>query len=184
MRTPGYSMNSLCARCGGLIDAPRPRTCLYCGAVLASQITGGPKSHTKPLRREAINVFLIVVGGLALLMFITAGQAPHFVEQQASIDFTLAPCLCATSLEDAGSVLAAYSMSDSTTLTNLVAHGKAFSLPEGVQLHIVSRRDRISRVRIESGTHTNEHCWIPAGLIGDRTSTELRGRRRPIRRRG
>jgi hypothetical protein len=60
-------------------------------------------------------------------MFITGGQATHFVEQQASSDFTLAPCLCATSLEDASSVLAAYSMSDSTTLTDLVARGKAFS---------------------------------------------------------
>jgi hypothetical protein len=167
MRTPGYSMNSLCARCGGLIDAPRPRTCLYCGAVLASQITGGPKSHTKPLRREAMNVFLIVVGGLALLMFITAGQASHFVEQPASIDFTLAPCLCAASLEDAGSVLAAYSMSDSTTLTDLVARGKAFSLAEGVRLRLLSREDRVAHVRIESGAHGGKHCWLPNLLIGD-----------------
>ena len=170
MRTPGYSMNSLCPRCGGPIDAPRPRTCLRCGAVLSSQITGGPKSHTKPFRREAINVFLIVVEGLALLMFITGGQAAHFVEQQASTDFTLAPCLCATSLEDAGSVLAAYSMSDSTTLTDLVARGKAFSLAEGVRLHILSRRDRVARVRIESGAHWGKQCWLPNLLIGDRVA--------------
>jgi hypothetical protein len=26
---------------------------------------------------------------------------------------------------------------------------------------------RISRVRIEFGTHIGEHCWIPAELIGD-----------------
>jgi hypothetical protein len=148
------------------MDSPRPRTCLYCGAVLASGITGPPKSHTQPLRREALNIFLIVVGGLALLMFITAGQAPHFVEQQASIDFTLAPCLCATSLEDAGSVLAAYSMSDSRTLNDLVARGKAFSLAEGVRLHILSRRDRVARVRIESGAHEGKHCWLPNLLIG------------------
>jgi hypothetical protein len=149
------------------MDAPRARTCLYCPAVL-SQITGGPKSHTTPKRREAINVFMILVGALALLVLLTAGQNPHVVKHQVVADFTLAPCLCATSLEDAGSVLAAYSMSDSTTLTGLVARGKAFSLTEGVQLHILSRGDRISRVRIESGTHTGEHCWIPAGLIGDR----------------
>jgi hypothetical protein len=115
-----------------------------------------------------MNVFLIVVGGLALLMFITGGQASHFVEQQASIDFTLAPCLCATSLEDAGSALAAYSMSDSTTLTDLVTRGKAFSLAEGVRLHILSRGDRVARVRIESGAHAGKLCWLPNLLIGDR----------------
>jgi hypothetical protein len=166
MRTLGYSMNSLCARCGHRMDSPRPRTCLYCGAVLVSQITGQPKSHTHPLRREALNIFLIVVGGLALLMFITAGQAPHFVEQQTSIDFTLAPCLCATSLADASSVLAAYSMSDSRTLNDLVTRGKAFSVAEGVRLHILSRRDRVARVHIESGAHKGKYCWLPNLLIG------------------
>jgi hypothetical protein len=101
-------------------------------------------------------------------MFITGGQTPHLVEQQASIDFTLAPCLCATSLEDAGSVLAAYSISDSRTLTDLVARGKAFSLAEGVRLHVLSRGDRVAHVRVESHAHAGKHCWLPNLIIGDR----------------
>jgi hypothetical protein len=172
-------MNPIYPHCGGPMDLPEARLCPYCGALLASDTISQPKTQTKQLSRRAVNVSLILFEVFALSAVITGGFAV-----QDTVEFTLAPSLCATSIEDAGSVLAAYSMSDSTTLTNLVARGKAFSLPEGVQLHIVSRGDRISRVRIESGTHTNEHCWIPAGLIGDRTSTELRGRRRPIRRRG
>jgi hypothetical protein len=84
------------------------------------------------------------------------------------VEFTLAPSLCATSLEDASSVLAAYSMSDLKTLKDLVARGKAFSLPEGTQLHILSRRDQVARVRVESGVRIGNHCWLPKELIGHR----------------
>jgi hypothetical protein len=130
----------------------------------ASNTISQPKTQTKQVPRRAVNGSLILFEVFALSGVITGG----FTLQKPSVEFTLAPSLCAPSPEDAGSALAAYSMSDFTTLTDLVARGKAVSLPEGIQLHILSRGDRISRVRIESGTHVGEHCWIPAGLIGDR----------------
>lgn len=145
------------------MDLPEAPRCRYCGALLASDTIRQPETQTKQLSRRAGNVSLILFEVFALSVVITG-----FTARKPSVEFVLAPSLCATSPEDAGSVLAAYSMSDSTTLTDLVARGKAFSLAEGIQLHILSRGDRISRVRIESGTHIGEHCWIPAGLIGDR----------------
>jgi hypothetical protein len=77
-------------------------------------------------------------------------------------------CLCATSLDDMGALLAAYSRGDFAGVIDLLARGKAISLAEGVDLHILSREIGLARVRIESGTHIGEHCWISAGLIGDR----------------
>jgi hypothetical protein len=142
------------------MDLPEVSRCRYCGALLASDTVRQPK--TKQLSRR-VNASLILFEVFALSGVITGG----FTAQKPSVAFTLAPSLCVTSLEDAGTVLAAYSVSDSTTLTDLVARGKAFSLAEGVQLHVLSRGDRISRVRIESGTHIGERCWVPAQLIGD-----------------
>ena len=142
------------------MDLPEVSRCQHCGALLASDTVRQPK--TKQLSRR-VNASLILFEVFALSGVITGG----FTAQKPSVEFTLAPSLCATSLEDAGTALAAYSVSDSTTLTDLVARGKAFSLAEGVQLHVVSRGDRISRVRIESGTHIGERCWVPAQLIGD-----------------
>ena len=143
------------------MDLPEASRCRYCRTLLASDTVRQPKN--KQLSRRAVNASLILFEVFALSGVITGG----FALQKPSVEFTLAPSLCATSLDDAGAVLAAYSVSDSTTLTDLVARGKAFSLAEGVQLHVVSRGDRISRVRIESGTHISEYCWIPAELIGD-----------------
>ena len=77
-------------------------------------------------------------------------------------------CLCAASLDDMGALLAAYSRGDFAGVIDLLAQGKAISLAEGVDLHILSREIGLARVRIESGTHIGEHCWISAGLIGDR----------------
>jgi hypothetical protein len=81
---------------------------------------------------------------------------------------TRVPCLCATSLDDMGALLASYSGGDFSGVIDLLARGKAISLAEGVELQIVSRGDRTACVRVESGTHIGEHCWISVGLIGDR----------------
>jgi hypothetical protein len=66
-----------------------------------------------------------------------------------------------------GALLAAYSRGDFAGVIDLLAGGKAISLAEGVELHVLSREDGKACVRIESGTHIGEHCWISTGLIGD-----------------
>jgi hypothetical protein len=63
-------------------------------------------------------------------------------------------------------LLAAYSKGDFTGVIDLLARGKAISLVEGVKLLVLSREDDTACVRVESGTHIGEHCWISAGLIG------------------
>ena len=77
-------------------------------------------------------------------------------------------CLCATSLDDMGALLAAYARGDFAGVIDLLARGRAISLAEGVDLLVLSREDGKACIRIESGTHIGEHCWISAGLIGDR----------------
>jgi hypothetical protein len=87
---------------------------------------------------------------------------------QSACASTQVPCLCAASLDDMGALLAAYSTGDFAGVLDLLARGKAISLAEGVDLLVLSREDGLAGVRIESGTHIGEHCWISAGLIGDR----------------
>jgi hypothetical protein len=87
---------------------------------------------------------------------------------QPAAAYTQVPCLCATSLVDMAALLATYSRRDFAGLLDLLARGKAISLAEGVELHILSREVRLAGVRIESGTHIGQRCWISAGLIGDR----------------
>jgi hypothetical protein len=157
-------MNPVCPYCGSTIDSPEVSRCQCCGALLASDTIGQPKTQTKQLSRRAVNVCLILFEVFALSGVITGG----FTAQEPSVEFTLAPSLCAISLEDAASVLGAYSVSDLKTLTDLVARGKAFSLPEGIQLRILSRRDQVARVRVESGAHIGNACWVPKELVGHR----------------
>ena len=85
---------------------------------------------------------------------------------QPAVASTQVPCLCATSLDDMGSLFAAYFRSDFAGVIDLFARGKAISLAEGVDLLVLSREDGTACVRVESGTHIGEYCWISAGLIG------------------
>lgn len=54
---------------------------------------------------------------------------------------------------------------DTAAVIGLVSRGKLMALEPGNQVHLVATEGKLARVRIVSGFHIGERCWVPTGLL-------------------
>ena len=68
--------------------------------------------------------------------------------------------MCGVDEDDAYLVYGAVNRSDVAALTGLAERGKMLTLEKGTAVHRVLTDKSLSRIRIASGRHIYQRCWI------------------------
>ena len=96
-----------------------------------------------------------------------AGQPPAPAQQRPrSYDGKLLKAApCGVDLDATGEGYAAMERNDKAAVSGLLARGRLLALDSGDAVHVIGAISGLAQVRVRSGYHAGEKCWLPEKLI-------------------
>ncbi len=142
--------------------------CEACGAGLSSRDPAKSTSGGRVLFGCSALLLVIVVVVVLAISF-SRGRDGNRFESKGPVDgsdgviTTTAPC--AYELVDAAEIYSAVRRDDTSAVYGLILRGKAATVDSGTRVVNVVTVDGYTRVRITSGRHTGERCFVPSAFV-------------------